>query len=312
MKAPTMPTSAPTRCWSRPRVAGQIAEVAVDDNQRVRRGDVLARLDDADFQAALAAAKANVAGAQAELANLQASIGRQGALIRQAGATVRATEANLTFAQANAQRYRNLSNTGAGTQQDRQRSEAELLAAQAARERDAAAQVAADRALDVLNAQRQVAQATLARYQAAEHQAELNLSYTRITAPFDGMIGQRGARVGAWVQPGAPLMAVVPLDDLYVIANFRETQLAHMQARQSVELRVDSHPDQVFHGHLESLAPATGLSFSAIGADNATGNFTKIVQRIPVKVRFDDAADALRALRVGMSVVVDVNVAQEH
>lgn len=295
-----------------PRVSGQIAEVAVEDNQRVHRGELLARLDDADFQAALAAAQANVAGASAELANLQASIDRQWALIRQARATVHATEANLGFAQANAQRYRNLSDSGAGTQQDRQRSHAELLAAQAARERDAAAQVATERALDVLKAQRQVAQATLARAQAAERQAQLNLGYTRITAPFDGMVGQRGARVGAWVQPGTPLMAVVPLDDLYVIANFRETQLAQMQANQSVELRVDSHPDRVFHGHLESLAPATGLSFSAISADNATGNFTKVVQRVPVKVRFDDPAQALKALRVGMSVVVDVNVAREH
>ncbi|MFF7709698.1 efflux RND transporter periplasmic adaptor subunit [Pseudomonas sp. NPDC007930] len=294
-----------------PRIAGQVAEVAVEDNQRVKRGELLARLDGADFEVALAAAQANVAGAQAELKNLEASIARQGALINQAGATLKATEANLTFAQANAQRYRNLSSSGAGTQQDRQRSEAELLGAQAARERDAAAQVAASRALDVLKAQHDVAQATVARAEAAQRQAELNLRYTRIEAPFDGMIGQRSARVGAYVQPGATLMAVVPVQALYVVANFRETQLAHMRAGQAVQLRVDSHPDEVFKGHLDSLAPGTGLSYSVITPDNATGNFTKVVQRIPVKVRFDEAPERLQALRMGMSVVVDVNLAEQ-
>jgi membrane fusion protein (multidrug efflux system) len=129
-------------------------------------------------------------------------------------------------------------------------------------------------------------------------------------APQDGLIGQRSARVGAYVALGTPLMAVVPVDDLYVVANFRETQLARMHANQGVSIHVDSHPDQPFHGHLESLAPATGLSFSAISPDNATGNFTKVVQRIPVKIRFDDNPAALQQLRVGMSVVVDVDVSE--
>jgi len=291
-----------------PRLAGQIVEVAVDDNQKVKAGQLLARLDDSEYLAAQAAARANVAGAEAELKNLEAGIQRQAAIITQAGATLRATEASLKYAQANAQRYLNLSNSGAGTQQERQRSEAELLGAQAARDRDAAAQVAAARSLDVLKAQREVAQATLEKAQADLRQADLNLSWTRIVAPQDGLIGQRSARVGAYVALGMPLMAVVPVDDLYVIANFRETQLEHMRANQPVKIRVDSHPNVPFHGHLESLAPATGLSFSAISPDNATGNFTKVVQRIPVKIRFDDAPEAMQHLRVGMSVVVDVDV----
>lgn len=294
-----------------PRLAGQIVEVAVQDNQKVKAGQLLARLDDSEFLAAQAAAQAKVAGALAELKNLEAGIQRQAAIITQAGATLRATEASLKYAQANAQRYLNLSNSGAGTQQERQRSEAELLGAQAARERDAAAQVAAARSLDVLKAQREMAQATLDSARAELRQADLNLSWTRIVAPQDGMVGQRSARVGAYVALGTPLMAVVPVDDLYVVANFRETQLARMTANQPVSIRVDSHPDVPFHGHLESLAPATGLSFSAIAPDNATGNFTKVVQRIPVKIRFDDNPDALQHLRVGMSVVVDVDVRED-
>jgi membrane fusion protein (multidrug efflux system) len=290
-----------------PRLPGQIVEVAVDDNQRVKAGQLLARLDDSEYLAAQAAARANVAGAQAELKHLAAGIARQAAIINQASATVRATDATLHYAQANAQRYLNLSNSGAGTQQERQRSEADLLGAQAARDRDAAAQVAAARSLDVLKAQLDVAQATLEKSQADLRQADLNLSWTRILAPQDGMIGQRSARVGAYVSLGTPLMAVVPMD-LYVIANFRETQLAHMRMGQPVNIRVDSHPDVAFHGHLDSLSPATGMSFSAISPDNATGNFTKVVQRIPVKIRFDDGPGALQRLRMGMSVVVDVDV----
>lgn len=293
-----------------PRLAGQLVEVAVDDNQKVKAGQLLARLDDSAFLAAQAAAQANVAGAEAQLHNLQASIERQAALITQAGATLRATEASLKYAQANAQRYLNLSNSGAGTQQERQRSEADLLGAQAGRDRDAAAQVAAARSLDVLKAQRDMAQATLDKARADLRQADLNLSWTRILAPQDGMIGQRSARVGAYVALGTPLMAVVPVEQVYVVANFRETQLAHMHANQPVSIKVDSHPDLPLHGHLESLAPATGLSFSAISPDNATGNFTKVVQRIPVKIRFDDGPEALERLRVGMSVVVDVDVSE--
>jgi len=289
-----------------PRVGGQITEVAVDDNQRVKAGQLLARLDDGDYLAAQAAAAATLAGARAEQKNLDASIARQAAVIDQAAASTRASSATLKFAEANAQRYRNLSSTGAGTRQESQRSDAELQGAQAARDRDAAAQVAAARSLDVLKAQREVAQATVAHAEAALRQADLNVSYTRITAPQDGMIGQRSARAGAYVALGTPLMAVVPLNDIYVVANFRETQLAHMRANQSVSIHVDSHPAQPFKGHLESLSPATGASFAAIAPDNATGNFTKIAQRIPVKIRFEPGQAHMEALRVGMSVVVDV------
>lgn len=294
-----------------PRLSGQISRVVVSDNQPVKAGQLLAQIDDGDFLVAQAAELANVNAAQAELKNLAASIQRQASVIDQAAATTRSTAASLKFASVNAQRYQNLSNAGAGTQQERQRAEAELQNWQAVLDRDNAALVASNRSLDVLKARHEVAQAALARAEAALRQANLNMSYTHIVAPQDGMIGQRSVRVGAYVSPGNPLMAVVPLHDAYVVANFRETQLEHMRPRQPVKIHVDSFPDQVFKGHLDSVAPATGLSFSAIAPDNATGNFTKVVQRIPVKIILDANQPNLDALRVGMSVIATVDIVQE-
>jgi membrane fusion protein, multidrug efflux system len=294
-----------------PRVSGQVTKVLVEDNQPVKAGQLLAELDDGDFLVAQASANANVQAAAAELKNLSASIERQAAIIDQAAATTRSTAASLKFAQANAQRYLNLSNAGAGTQQERQKAEADLQGLQASRDRDEAVRVAAVKTLEVLKAQLDGAKAALAKNQAALRQADLDLSYTKITAPQDGMVGQRSVRVGAYVAQGHPLMAVVPLHDAFVVANFRETQLAHMTAQQAVELRVDSFPGHSFKGHIDSVAPATGLAFSEIAPDNATGNFTKVVQRIPVKIVFDADQPDLDKLRVGMSVVASVNSAKE-
>lgn len=295
-----------------PRLSGQISKIAVDDNQWVKAGDLLAEIDNADYRVAQLSAKANVEAASAQIQNLKASIQRQAAVIDQTAATTRATAASLKFAQENAKRYLNLSNAGAGTQQERQKADAELLGWQAARDRDEASRVAASKSLDVLKAQLEVAKAALEKDEAALQQADLNLSYTRITAPQDGMVGQRSVRVGAYVSQGQALMAVVPLQDAFVVANFRETQLAHMRPQQKVELSVDSFPDHTFSGYIDSIAPATGVSFSPIAPDNATGNFTKVTQRLPVKIRFDaDQAD-LQKLRIGMSVVVRIDTAQEH
>lgn len=294
-----------------PRVAGQISKVAVEDNETVRTGQLLAELDNRDYLASQASAAANVQAAKAELKNLEANIDRQAAVIDQAAAATRATAASLKYAQANAHRYQNLSSTGAGTQQEHQKAEAELQGWQANRDRDNAARIEAEKTLDVLKAQHEVAKATLAKNQAELQQAELNLSYTKITAPQDGVIGQRSVRVGAYVSQGQPLMAVVPVRKAFVIANFRETQMGHMRAQQAVQLRIDSFPDHEFKGRIESLAPATNLSFSPIEPDNATGNFTKVAQRVPVKIVFDDNQPDLDRLRIGMSVVVSVD-AKEH
>jgi membrane fusion protein (multidrug efflux system) len=290
-----------------PRISGQVLKVLVDDNQLVEQGQVLAEIDDSDYLVAKASAQANVDGAKGELLNLAASIERQAAVIDQASATIRSTLASLRFAQENAKRYQTLSSAGAGTQQERQKAEAELESWQAAVDRDSASKVAAAKTLNVLKAQLEVAKSVVDKNQAALRQADLNLSYTKIKAPFDGMVGRRSVRVGANVSPGQTLLAVVPVKDAFVVANFRETQLAHMAANQRVTLRVDSVPDHDFSGHIESVSPATGVSFAEIAPDNATGNFTKVVQRLPVKIIFDKDQPGLDRLRVGMSVVATVD-----
>lgn len=294
------------------RLPGQVTQVLVQDNQHVKVGQLLAQLDDRDFLVAKASASANVLAAKAQLNNLEANIERQAAVIDQAAATTRATAASLKFAQANAQRYRNLSNAGAGTQQERQKAEADLQSWRASRDRDEASRVAATKTMEVLNAQLKMAKAALAKDEAALKQTDLNLSYTKITAPQDGMVGERTVRVGAYVSPGQSLMAIVPLHEAFVVANFRETQLAHMVENQVVQLSVDSIPDHGFKGRIASVAPASGASFSQIAPDNATGNFTKVVQRIPVKIIFEENQPDLDRLRVGMSVVVSVNTSKEH
>ncbi|MBA1205248.1 HlyD family secretion protein [Pseudomonas capeferrum] len=294
------------------RLPGQITKVLVEDNQPVKAGQVLAQLDDRDFLVAQASAAATVSAAKAQLLNLQASIERQAAVIDQTAATTRATAASLKFAKANEQRYLNLSNAGAGTQQEHQKAQADLQGWQASVDRDEASRIAATKTLDVLKAQLEVAKADLEKDQAALNQADLNVSYTKVTAPQDGMVGQRSVRVGAYVSPGQPLMAVVPLHEAFVVANFRETQLARMVAHQEVELHVDSIPDHSFKGHIESVAPATGVSFSEIAPDNATGNFTKVVQRIPVKIIFEQDQAGLDRLRIGMSVIASVDTTKGH
>ncbi|BFT64291.1 efflux RND transporter periplasmic adaptor subunit [Pseudomonas moorei] len=295
-----------------PRVSGQVAKVLVEDDQSVSAGQPLVELDDRDFVVARDSAAAGVQGAEAEVENLAAGIERQAAVIDQAAATTRSTAALVKFAEFNAQRYLNLSNSGAGTQQERQKAEADLHRLQAARDRDEASRIAALKTLDVLKAQLQVAKATLAKDQAALHQADLNLSYTKISAPQDGMVGQRSVRVGAYVSQGHPLLAVVPLDEAYVVANFRETQMAHMRQNQKAEIHVDSVAGHNFQGRIFSVAPASGVSFSEVAPDNATGNFTKVTQRIPVKIVFDANQPDLDRLRVGMSVVVSIDTAREQ
>ena len=291
------------------RVAGQITVVHVDDNQPVKAGQILVDIDDRDFLAAQAAAAARVGATTADLKNLAAKIERQKAVIDQAQANTQSTAASLKFAQSNAARYLNLSKVGAGTQEEGQKAETDLQKWRANSIRDQASLVAAMRELDVLKAEYETRMANLKQNEADLQQADLNLSYTRITAPFDGIVGKRTARKGAYITAGDPLLAVVPLGNAYIVANYRETQIAHMTENQQVEIQVDSVPDQIFKGYIASIAPATGMSFSAIVPDNATGNFTKVVQRLPVKIRLDRDQPNLNKLRVGMSVITSVNTA---
>ncbi|MDR5882058.1 HlyD family secretion protein [Caballeronia sp. LZ032] len=289
-----------------PRIPGQISEVLVNDNQTVKTGQVLVRIDDRDYRAALMSAEADVSAARAAVANFDAEIARQPSLVDQARATLRSDDAAIEFARANASRYRNLSDAGAGTTQEQQSSSSTLAQQLAQQAHDRAALKTTEQNLQVLRTQRDRAAGTQARAEAALEQAKLNLSYTEILAPVDGKIGRRSARVGAFVTPGAPVLAVVPLAQAYVVANFQENQIAKMRPGARARIRVDSFPGVVIRGRVDSLAPATGVSFAPIAPDNATGNFTKIVQRVPVKIIIDPGQEAASDLSVGLSVEAQV------
>ncbi|QWW68729.1 HlyD family secretion protein [Rhizobium sp. WYJ-E13] len=289
-----------------PKVAGYIKQVLVNDNDPVKAGQVLARIDDRDFQAALSQARADVKAAEAAVTNLDTQISLQQSIIAQARATLDASQASLTFAQSDADRASRLITNGAGTQSRAEQSQSLKDQAAAAVERDRAAVVAAENKVPVLQTQREQALAQRDRALAAARQAELNLSYTDIVAAVDGTVGARSIRVGQYVTSGTQLMAVVPLHAVYVVANFKETQLTFVRPGQAVEIKVDSFPDIAIKGHVDSVSPASGLEFSLLPPDNATGNFTKIVQRIPVKIVIDDERLA-GLLRSGMSVIPDID-----
>lgn len=291
-----------------PRIAGQVASVLVADNQIVKKGQLLATIDDADFVVAIASASADVENARADILRLKASVQQQTSVIQQAVAAISADNAAIAFAEADAKRYANLSLDGSGTVQERQQSQSQHQIAIAKRTEHMAARDAAQQQTGVLHAQEKQAEARLEKAIAALDAAKLNLSYTKITAPIDGVVGQRTVRVGAFVHVGAPLLAVVPIEDAYIEANFRETQLERVSPGQAVTIAVDMLPGVKLRGHVDSIAPASGIAFSPIAPDNATGNFTKVVQRLPVKIRIDRGQAAALNLRVGMSVVPTVHV----
>ena len=289
-----------------PKVSGYIGQVLVGDNQQVKAGELLARIDDRDFRTALDQARADVAGSEAGLRNLDAQIALQQPIIEQGTADVAAAEANLKFAQEEQSRYDGLMKSGSGTIQRAQQTDAALREKIAQLQHGKSGLLAAQRKVDVLTTERAKAVAQLDRARAVEQQAALNLSYTKISAPVDGTVGARSLRVGQYVQAGTQLMAVVPLDAVYVVANFKETQLTHVRNGQPVEIRIDSFRGTTLKGHVDSLSPASGLEFALLPPDNATGNFTKIVQRVPVKIVLDDHG-LTGLLRPGMSAEPTVN-----
>ena len=289
------------------KVPGYISEVAVLDNQFVKAGDLLARIDVRDYRAALDKADGAVAAQQASLVNLDATEQLQQAVINQARAQIDASDAETQRAGDDHARYQNLVRSQAVSVESAQRVDATWKTARADHARAEAGLLAARRQLDVIESQRGQARAALQQAQAEREQAQLNIGYTELRAPVDGYIGNRRARVGTYAAAGSQLISVVPARGLWVDANFKEDQLARMQAGQAVSIRADILPGREFHGHIESLAPATGAQFSVLPPENATGNFTKIVQRVPVRVRLDSADAQLGALRPGLSVVARVN-----
>lgn len=290
------------------KVPGYISQVPVTDNQVVHAGDVLATLDDRDYRAALARAEGTVAAAQALVANLDATRALQQAVIGQARAGVGASQAESDRARDDQLRYERLSAKEAVSLQSAQKANADYKQALAGDRKSAAQLLAATRELDVIGTRRGQAEAALAQAMAEREIAKLNLSYTVLRAPMDGSIGNRRARSGAFAGAGTTLLSVVPAQGLWVDANFKESQLAGMVPGQRASIVADVMPGHVFHGTIASLAPATGAQFSILPPENATGNFTKIVQRVPVRILLDAKDATLGTLRPGLSVSAEVDV----
>ena len=265
------------------------------------------KLDDRDDRAALARAVAAVAAQQAALANLAATRNLQEAMIAQAQAEITATEAEVARARDDAARYRALTKDQIASVQRFQQADTDYKKALAADRKSHAALEAAERRIEVIDTQRQEAQASLDEATAARDIARLNLGYTEIRAPIDGVVGNRSARLGAYVTPGTQLLSLVPADGLWVDANFKENQIGGLRPGQKVSIAADALPGARFDGVVASLAPATGAQFSIIPPENATGNFTRIVQRVPVRIRLAGAAARLGELRPGLSVTVAVD-----
>jgi membrane fusion protein, multidrug efflux system len=295
-----------------PKISGYISEVAVEDNQPVHAGQVLARIDDRDYRTAVALARANVEAQQAAIDSLTQQIAAQQLAVTAARANIDADQADLTFATQDYDRYLTLAHSGAGSVQEAQKATSLVRAKRATLDHDTADLGLALKQVDVLQAQQTQARAMLAQKQAALHQAELNESYATITAPVDGTVGARTLRVGQYVQAGTQLMAVVPLRQVYITANYKETQLTDVHKGQSVAIDIDTFPGAVVHGTVNSIAPASGEEFALLPPDNATGNFTKIVQRVPVKITINPDDPLIGRLRPGMSVepTIDTKPAQ--
>ncbi len=290
-----------------PHVAGFVAQILVADNQHVTAGQVLIRLDDRDFAAALNHAKAVTAERQAALAGLEAKLELQQAMIHQAEANLAAKTAAAGFAQQDEVRYRTLALTPAGSLQNAQRAQANGDEAKASTDAASAALIAARQQLSVLSAEIDEARAGVAQAEADLETARLNSGYTEIRSPIDGYVGNRAAQVGAYVTSGAYLLSIIPAEGLWVDANFKEDQLADMRPGQTATVVADVLPGKTFHGHVLSLAPGTGAVFAVIPPENATGNFTKIVQRVPVRIALDDGDARLGELRPGLSTTVSVD-----
>ncbi len=289
-----------------PEVSGYITAVPVTDNQHVNTGQVIARIDDRPYLAALAQAQAQVAAAKANIENVDAQMSVQQAQIAADQAQVDKAQAALVFSQEQAARYQYLAHTIAGTVQNAQQYTSQLHQDQAAVDSAQATLKLAQRQVEALKAQRASDVASLAQAKAQRVQAQLNLSYTTVTADQPGRVVQLGAAVGQYAQPGANLSMFVP-DDIWIWANFKETQLDQMRPGQPVTIDIDAYPERAIEGHVASVQPGSGTAFSLLPAENATGNWVKIVQRVPVKIVMDNPPTDV-ALGPGMSTEVSVRV----
>ena len=289
------------------RVAGEVLAVAVNDFQRVKAGDLLVQIDPADYQAQVAQAEAGVAAAQAALDNLSNQVELQYATIAQAEAQQVSAAALEVEARQEQERQQSLTQTEAGTRQRLEQATAGYAKAQADVRASRAVIAAQRHQLEVLSGTKKQRAADVDAAKATLAAAKLRLGYTKIVAPFDGVVSERQVQPGDYVNIGSNLITVVPLPKVYVIANYKETQLTRVKPGQRVEITVDSFPNEKLHGRVERIAPASGSQFALLPPDNATGNFTKVVQRIPVRIQLDDNQPLLQRLLPGMSVVTSIH-----
>jgi membrane fusion protein (multidrug efflux system) len=290
------------------RVAGEVRTVAIKDFQRVKSGDLLIEIDPADYEAQVAQADAGVVGAKAALDNLDNQVELQYATIAQAEAQRISALAREVEAQQEEERQQTLTQTQAGTRQKLEQAVADYAKAQADVRASQAVIAAQRHQLEVLAGTKKQRTADLLGAQATLAAAKLRLGYTKIVAPFDGVVGERQVQQGDYVNIGSSLINIVPLPNVYVIANYKETQLTRVKPGQPVEITVDTFPDQTLRGQVERVSPASGSQFALLPPDNATGNFTKVVQRIPLRITLDKGQPLLERLLPGMSAVTRIRV----
>jgi membrane fusion protein, multidrug efflux system len=292
------------------KVPAYVRQVPVQDFQTVKAGELLVELVDDDYRAQLEQAQANVATARAAIENIEQQKLLQQAMIKQAEASIHASEADLTRYHLEAVRQKALLVQGlAGTRQITEQAVDNEQRAQATLDLNRAQLEQQRQQVNVLDSQGKQAQAALKAQQAARDLAEINLGYTRITAPVDGMVGERLVRPGQYVSVGTQVISLVPLPNVWVVANYKETQMTRIRVGQLARVTVDAFPGTVLRGHVDSWSPASGAQFSLLPPDNATGNFTKVVQRIPVKIVLEPDPRLSDLLRPGMSVIATIDTA---
>ncbi len=289
-----------------PKVAGYVTQVPVTDNQHVAAGGVIARIDDRDYRVALEQANAQVAAAEATIKNIDAQLNVQQAQINGSRAQLEQAQAGLVYAKQQAERYEHLAGTGYGTVQNAQQYGSQLRQQEAGVQSFQASLKVQERQIEALKAQRSNAEASLQQAVAQRDQAKLNLDYTTVTAAEPGRVVDLTALPGEFAQAGTNLTMFVP-DEIWVTANFKETQLDQMRPGQPVTLTIDAYPEREIEGHIASVQPGSGTAFSLLPAQNATGNYVKIVQRVPVKIVIDNPPSDV-ALGPGMSVEPSVRV----
>nr|WP_233810107.1 HlyD family secretion protein [Paraburkholderia sp. HP33-1] len=290
-----------------PKVSGYVTDVYVDDNQSVKAGDPLMKLDARQYQVALDEANANIDARNADIQNAQAQIEQQRAKIAQAEAQQQVSRVSLRHARDEVTRYAPVVAAGAETGERLAALTSTRDEAQATLAADTAALAAARTQITALTAQLAQARAQLEAARASAAQSQLDLDHTVVRSALAGRVGDRTVRVGQYVQPGTRVLTVVPVQRTYLEANFKETQIGRMRAGQPVDIRVDALPDHTLHGVVESFSPGTGSQFALLPPENATGNFTKIVQRVPVRIRIDTGPETRGVLLPGMSVTAEVD-----